>query len=609
MDYPIKLNRPGVNDFHSLDEQIKNDFEKINSFEERLDFYNNNIKSLAHHLLDGQIYVRNGESRSERIRLYCACTTCKRQGNFYPIEEPIFLFKREKEVNRIVDKINSLPFYKDKLEFYYQIKGSSLAYDPIIYSNIPILNNNYNEVHNQNPVIDLRPSTTEEKTQFSIFIRKEFELKYTHNGKFNEKYNGFDFIKEREKLLKILKQAVHPQLTVRAIISKIENYFDFSAHSPKQPLNYLPGYLSDRDLFYRMCLGLEVPIEKMYLKEHDILTYTHVSEIIKFYKFLFELLNKSDYNFAEISELENDKKRIVFDANEYKLDLRNGLIPLNICRYYIDFNEFIYINYGDVENIPILRLVFDLNEFNLKENSQLKGQYSQALLNYALGFLMGIKDDFIPKIDTPENRKELILKSIFDANMRASFPVSRSESKECFFDEKSCYERGFKAGKNYKAWSLLLETPRFFEAEFPKYTLKLASPHIEKNQSSLKKTPRFKQEKTSLIVQAFKIYFSDEDLEGLKRALNGKSVGVGKLIFRGNGSQLADAFKQLKEGQVIYDCEKKELELWISENFSYQYRGKIKDFKLKYLNDIISTTKDKCKKPILDVRKGDIIVP
>ncbi|MFZ4523838.1 MAG: hypothetical protein ACOYNC_19205 [Bacteroidales bacterium] len=74
------------------------------------------------------------------------------------------------------------------------------------------------------------------------------------------------------------------------------------------------------------------------------------------------------------------------------------------------------------------------------------------------------------------------------------------------------------------------------------------------------------------------------------------------VVFLDMGNRLADAFKQLYEANIIRGCQKKELESWISRNFAYVYRGEIRPFLPKYLNEIISTTKDKCKRPFLDVR-------
>ena len=73
------------------------------------------------------------------------------------------------------------------------------------------------------------------------------------------------------------------------------------------------------------------------------------------------------------------------------------------------------------------------------------------------------------------------------------------------------------------------------------------------------------------------------------------------LLFLDSGNRLADAFKQLYDCDIIRGCQKKELESWISLNFSYRYRNTVKKYTLEYLSEIMSTTKDMCQKPILNI--------
>lgn len=79
------------------------------------------------------------------------------------------------------------------------------------------------------------------------------------------------------------------------------------------------------------------------------------------------------------------------------------------------------------------------------------------------------------------------------------------------------------------------------------------------------------------------------------------------ILFLDNGNRLADAFKQLFEANLIVGCEKQELCEWVVRNFRYRYRQEIKEFKYRYLKDIIATNKDKCRNPILNVVNGTII--
>jgi len=115
--------------------------------------------------------------------------------------------------------------------------------------------------------------------------------------------------------------------------------------------------------------------------------------------------------------------------------------------------------------------------------------------------------------------------------------------------------------------------------------------------------PVFASESRSEIFEILKDFFSVEDQIAFFALLDGSENAPKPLLFLDNGNRLADAFKQLYDCDFIRGCQKKELELWISQNFQFRYRDQVKIFNLEYLNEILSTTKDKCKKPILNVRE------
>jgi hypothetical protein len=113
--------------------------------------------------------------------------------------------------------------------------------------------------------------------------------------------------------------------------------------------------------------------------------------------------------------------------------------------------------------------------------------------------------------------------------------------------------------------------------------------------------PAFKPEVINEVFNILKDFFSVNDQEELKMILESGGDSSKPLLFKDNGNRLADAFKQLKQADLITGCQKKELEAWIAKNFQYLHRNERKHFKPKYLNDIISTDKDKCQKPLLNV--------
>lgn len=111
-------------------------------------------------------------------------------------------------------------------------------------------------------------------------------------------------------------------------------------------------------------------------------------------------------------------------------------------------------------------------------------------------------------------------------------------------------------------------------------------------------------------IQFFKIlqpYFTDEDHLKLSNLLSKNSNPDSPLIFRGNGNQLADAFKQLYDANLIVGCMQIDLEKWIAPKFLYlSYQGEPREFTDGYLNGLISTRTRPCKSPILKVERKEV---
>lgn len=143
---------------------------------------------------------------------------------------------------------------------------------------------------------------------------------------------------------------------------------------------------------------------------------------------------------------------------------------------------------------------------------------------------------------------------------------------------------------------------------------KLSTPENEVTDliNEIEQKPIFKPETIETIFDLLKGFFYPIQHDELQELLDTGNNLSEPLIFLSNGNRLADAFKQLIKSDVITGCDQIHLENWILKNFKYFFRGQITDYTPKYLNDIISTTKDKCQKPILNVKldnsTGKIII-
>lgn len=114
--------------------------------------------------------------------------------------------------------------------------------------------------------------------------------------------------------------------------------------------------------------------------------------------------------------------------------------------------------------------------------------------------------------------------------------------------------------------------------------------------------PKFNKQFTDDFLQLMKTYFSEVHHTQLSDLINTDVQLENQLIFKGNGNQLADAFKQLYEANLIVGCNKSDLEKWIAKHFLYATGDVPKEYTEGWLSSIISTDTKYCKSPILEVR-------
>lgn len=115
--------------------------------------------------------------------------------------------------------------------------------------------------------------------------------------------------------------------------------------------------------------------------------------------------------------------------------------------------------------------------------------------------------------------------------------------------------------------------------------------------------PNFLAEFIPQVFEILKDFFSRSDQPEFLKLLETGGNAEKPLLFIDNGSRLADAFKQLFDCGMVIGCQKKEFEEWICNNFQYRYRNLVKVFTKRYVADIISSSKDRCQKPILNVKQ------
>ncbi len=121
---------------------------------------------------------------------------------------------------------------------------------------------------------------------------------------------------------------------------------------------------------------------------------------------------------------------------------------------------------------------------------------------------------------------------------------------------------------------------------------------------TINKYPIFTEGTADQLRTILKPYFASEEHESLTALLFEDKAPVRPLVFKGNGNQLADAFKQLFDANLIVGCNKADLEKWIVPKFSYlSSKGELREFTEGYLNGMISTATRPCKSPILKIQQ------
>ncbi|ARS36046.1 hypothetical protein [Pontibacter actiniarum] len=119
----------------------------------------------------------------------------------------------------------------------------------------------------------------------------------------------------------------------------------------------------------------------------------------------------------------------------------------------------------------------------------------------------------------------------------------------------------------------------------------------------VRRFPRFVEGVAVAFYDILKGYFAQHEQQLLLPLLQENLPPASPLVFHGNGNQLADAFKQLYEANLIVGCLKGDLEEWISRHFAYVFRKQQRTLPPNYLAAIISSNVKPCQSPILDVKK------
>lgn len=152
--------------------------------------------------------------------------------------------------------------------------------------------------------------------------------------------------------------------------------------------------------------------------------------------------------------------------------------------------------------------------------------------------------------------------------------------------------------------ALFIEEVKALDKTFADDALKSQKSEDHSISVQIRRYPVFIEGVAGQLFKIIKEYFEEQQQQPLFALLSDNISPKEKLLFNGNGNQIADAFKQLIEANLIVSCTKAELETWIIDHFRYVSNSHVKSFTAGYLNGIISSDVKICKSPIITVSRN-----
>ncbi|SDT44794.1 hypothetical protein SAMN05216490_3517 [Mucilaginibacter mallensis] len=205
--------------------------------------------------------------------------------------------------------------------------------------------------------------------------------------------------------------------------------------------------------------------------------------------------------------------------------------------------------------------------------------------------------------------REKFLRELIYATETAIKP-KRSEAE---FKEWLDAERARQEVATAETTNKTLITPKSETAEAPETAAVQEAhtePELSEEQLAAAKLvgyyPTFKEGAARQLFDLLKTYFVPEEHFSLEKLLLDDEAPASPLLFRGSATQLADAFKQLKEANLIVGCRMSDLERWIAPKFLYlSPQSQPRELPEDYLNGLMSTKGRPCKSPILTIEQKE----
>lgn len=630
-------------------EKLKLDVEKlqaISSDKEKLQFYNDNICSFSYHF-DGWEISEYGICDYHHRGLGKVIFKLLPNNDIFKY----FIEIRERENERLKILIDRKEKTIDKIKVLFENRAGQV-----------ILNDEFFRIETNQFVTfiingaGIHPdnlehyevnlsylSTSEEKRDFNEYLYK-FYNRIFNNPNLQPIINvfenfGFNYDVAISTFKKQLQNSLDLNKTLNTEIKRIENYFPLNDFN-NIIYSYYESKYSERwkcALFNALVNGVQYDFSIKQLEAQQVKDLIHIEQIFSYYKELLQLKKRGEekllppqQEIKQKADLKENNKILEYETSELLeiLIKKDNLLKTDylqfIEKYNINTNEKLKTFYDDYLNFAIRKINLAIIEFFKSKEGQ----------DYILNTLL---KDALEKFNTNNifislKSHYVLLDDIFILNHENIFTKTNQTfinsvknlvfSNNIFFDwdidkETDFWEKFSKS--NYFGWLNFTEINSSirtisFLAKVITKTIKIEN--LENNSIIIKNVEvenRNVKPKISIQAEAFetifsilKDFFEAEQQDEFKEVLTTFGTAKNKFIFKSNSNQFTDTFKKLFENNFILGCQKTDLINWIVLNFNFMYRNEVKEFKTKTVEEIISGNQTFCKKPIIEIKNGQI---
>ncbi|WP_299287854.1 hypothetical protein [uncultured Mucilaginibacter sp.] len=318
---------------------------------------------------------------------------------------------------------------------------------------------------------------------------------------------------------------------------------------------------------------MDFPAKKYEQEGYDI---TYETNYYTSYTYKSELRVLGDMALIDILSLDEHRIRLqLIQLNRVNALFRT--IWVNYHEHYHEYNESYELSY-----------LFDIRLHSLFIVNNLKS----ARENFA------ISPKFVEDLGDSLKLREKALRELIE-QVEELLPEYWSDLKQFQMEqEKQSQEQKSQHEKKNNEQNLQVADEK--ENQKQEQKAEMEPPKVK----FIKRSPMFAEGVIAQFYSIFKSYFAEEEHLLLSNLLFKDEVPSQHLIFRGKGNQLADAFLQLFEANMIVGCQKTDLEKWIAPKFLYlSKKGNTSEFTEGYLSGLISTNSKPCKSPILKIEQ------